>query len=64
MTQKEKRKYMDVALRMVGMNVNEKYSAIIVEIYEEILRCEGNVSLKEITAIETQMEYEYKKDKN
>jgi hypothetical protein len=64
MTQKEKRKYMNVALRIIGVNVTEKYSAIIVEIYEVILRYEGNVNLQQIIAIENRMEYEYKKDKN
>lgn len=62
MTQKEKRKFMDIALRMIGLNTNEKCTAIVVEIYEEILRHEGNLTIKQIIAIENKMEYEYKKD--
>ena len=64
MTQKEKRKFMDIALRMIGLNVNEKCAAIVVEIYEDILRYEGSLTIKQIIEIENQMEYEYKKNEN
>lgn len=60
MTQKEKRQYMFYAMRLLGFGIDKKYSAILVEIYETILKYKGNVNIKQIISIENQMEYEYK----
>lgn len=61
MTQKEKRKYMHLAMRIIGLDVNEKGAAILVQVYEDVLTYKGSLNMKQITHIEEQMEYEYKK---
>ena len=65
MTQKEKRNYMRIAMNLIGINVTDKYAAILVEVYEHILMYKGSVNMKQIISIENQMEYEYvKKEKS
>jgi len=61
MTQSEKRKYMKLSMNMIGINVDDKYAAVLVEIYEHVLMYEGNVNMKQIIRIENQMTYEYDK---
>jgi hypothetical protein len=64
MTEQEKRKYMKIAMNMIGINVNEKYAAMLVEIYQHILMYKGNVNMKQIIDIEHNMEYQYDKKEN
>lgn len=61
MTEVEKRKYMKIAMNMIGINVNDKYAAMLVEIYQHILMYKGNVNMKQIIDIEHNMEYQYNK---
>lgn len=61
MTEIEKRKYMKIAMNMIGINVNDKYAAMLVEIYQHILMYKGNVNMKQIIEIENNMEYQYNK---
>ena len=61
MTEQEKRKYMKIAMNMIGINVNDKYAAMLVEIYQHILMYKGNVNMKQIISIEHNMEYQYDK---
>ena len=64
MTEQEKRKYMKIAMNMIGINVNDKYAAMLVEIYQHILMYKGNVNMKQIIDIEHNMEYQYDKKEN
>ena len=59
MTQKEKRNYMRIASNLIGINVNDKYAAILVEVYEHLIEYKGNVNINQIVSIEKQMDYEY-----
>lgn len=61
MTEQEKRKYMKIAMNMIGINVNDKYAAMLVEIYQHVLMYKGNVNMKQIIDIEHNMEYQYDK---
>jgi len=61
MTEKEKRHYMKIAMNMIGINVNDKYAAMLVEIYQHILMYKGNVNMKQIINIEENMNYQYDK---
>lgn len=49
---------------MIGINVNDKYAAMLVEIYQHILMYKGNVNMKQIISIEHNMEYQYDKKKD
>jgi len=64
MTEQEKRKYMKIAMNMIGINVNDKYAAMLVEIYQHILMYKGNVNMKQIIDIEHNIEYQYDKKEN
>jgi len=61
MTQFEKCKYMRISMNMIGINVDDKYAATLVEIYEHILMYKGNVNMKQIISIQESMEYCYNK---
>lgn len=61
MTEVEKRKYMKIAMNMIGINVNDKYAAMLVEIYQHILMYKGNLNMRQIIEIENNMEYQYNK---
>jgi len=61
MTQAEKRKYMKLSMNLIGISINDKYAAVLVEVYEHVLLYKGNVNMKQIISIENQMEYEYDK---
>lgn len=62
MTELEKRKYMKLAMNLIGFNVNDKYAAMLVEVYQHILLYKGNVNLKQIINIENNMEFQYGKN--
>lgn len=64
MSEQEKRKYMKIAMNMIGINVNDKYAAMLVEIYQHILMYKGDVNIKQIINIENNMEYQYGKKEN
>lgn len=59
MTQKEKRHFMKIAMNAAGINAGDKQAAVMVEIYEHLIMYKSNVTIKQIIAIEKQMDYEY-----
>jgi hypothetical protein len=62
MTEKEKTKYMRIALSLLNIGLREKDVAKVIAIYEMIGEKKGSVSLRDLAAIEVSMDKKYKQE--